>query len=348
MRRFTVAAVLACALAVPATASADTTTTATGTYSGGSTIFPDCLPLGSTECFVPGTGIFTGTTQDSEPWFAGYQNHLHFTPPAVGECAPVSGEVLFLPGFVDPTSSPDTGHMRITLDPALSTICLDSVVPPFGATFTVHLEGAIDGVGTGPFQDVFGYGVIDGTQFYNQGVPSTDSGTFTITYTIPDGDMDDDGVGDDDDNCPSTPNPDQEDTDGDGLGDECDPFPGSTAGCKATLGGRITTDDDAPATFGGTAQARTADSVKGQQQYTDHGATGFTFKSLTVTSAICTGNRVTLRGAGTVDGTEPVEYRIDVTDNGEPGTADTYRIRLSNGYDSGERTLDGGTVQVHG
>jgi hypothetical protein len=39
------------------------------------------------------------------------------------------------------------------------------------------------------------------------------------------GDADGDGVLDDDDNCPTTPNPGQEDTDGDGVGDACDNCP---------------------------------------------------------------------------------------------------------------------------
>jgi hypothetical protein len=37
-----------------------------------------------------------------------------------------------------------------------------------------------------------------------------------------------------------------------------------------------------------------------------------------------------------------------VTDNGEPGAGqDRYRIRLSNGYDSGTQTLAGGNIQLH-
>ena len=34
-------------------------------------------------------------------------------------------------------------------------------------------------------------------------------------------DTDNDGLTDDQDNCPNTPNPDQEDTDGNGVGDAC-------------------------------------------------------------------------------------------------------------------------------
>ncbi len=47
----------------------------------------------------------------------------------------------------------------------------------------------------------------------------------THTYTVEEGDRDDDGIPDTTDNCPDASNPGQTDTDGDGQGDACDPFP---------------------------------------------------------------------------------------------------------------------------
>jgi hypothetical protein len=56
------------------------------------------------------------------------------------------------------------------------------------------------------------------------------------------------------------------------------------------------------------------------------------------------------RRAPSQDGAGSFDYRIDVEELAEPGKlADTYRIRLSNGYDSGDVNpiLRGGNVQIH-
>ena len=121
----------------------------------------------------------------------------------------------------------------------------------------------------------------------------------------------------------------------------------STAGCKVTGGGRIQTADGDKATFGGNAKASGA---SGQEEYQDHGPTvDMNVHSIDVLAVLCSadGTSASIFGTATIDGTGSVDFRIDVTDLGEPGTSDTYRILLSNGYDSGTQTLSGGNIQIH-
>jgi hypothetical protein len=123
-------------------------------------------------------------------------------------------------------------------------------------------------------------------------------------------------------------------------------LPVSTPGCKVTYGGRITAANLDKATFGGNAQAPT----KGQQEYQDHGpAAALNVHSINVQAVTCSadGTSASIFGKATVDGSGTFDYRIDLKDLGEPGTSDTYRIRLSSGYDSGEKVLESGNVQIH-
>jgi hypothetical protein len=125
-------------------------------------------------------------------------------------------------------------------------------------------------------------------------------------------------------------------------------LPGSTPGCKVTNGGRITASNGDKATFGGNAQA---DGLSGQEEYQDHGpAESMNVHSIDITAVVCNtaGTSASIFGTATVNGAGSFDFRIDVADNGEPGRNDTYRIRLSNGYDSGVQTLAaGGNVQIH-
>jgi hypothetical protein len=124
-------------------------------------------------------------------------------------------------------------------------------------------------------------------------------------------------------------------------------LPGSTAGCKVTYGGRITAANGDKATFGGNANA---DGLKGQEQFRDHGpVVDINVHSINVLSVACSadGTQATIFGTATIDGAGEFDYRIDLKDLGEPGSTDTYRIRLEGGYDSGEQTLLGGNVQIH-
>lgn len=54
---------------------------------------------------------------------------------------------------------------------------------------------------------------------------AADAGSYECNVNACDPDDDNDGVGDDVDNCPADPNPGQADADGDGVGDVCDPTP---------------------------------------------------------------------------------------------------------------------------
>lgn len=124
-------------------------------------------------------------------------------------------------------------------------------------------------------------------------------------------------------------------------------LPGSTEGCKVTYGGRITAANGDRATFGGNAKA---DGPKGNENYQDHGpATPMHVKSSEVLVVTCSadGTSASIFGTATVDGAGTFGFRIDVRDLGEPGASDRYRIRLSNGYDSGDRQLEGGNIQIH-
>jgi len=127
-------------------------------------------------------------------------------------------------------------------------------------------------------------------------------------------------------------------------------LPQSTPGCKVTYGGRILAANGDKATFGGNAMVP-ASGPKGSEEYQDHGAaTNLNVHSINVLAVTCSadGKSASIFGTATINGTGSVTYRIDVTDNGEPGAAsDTYRIRLSTGYDSGEQTLVGGNIQLH-
>jgi hypothetical protein len=196
LRTFAVVTAVFALSLIDAAAAGASTTTASGTYSGGTTPlaragFPptDCLNFGSATftgnpCLFEGTGTMTGTTGDGDPFVAGYQAHLQWAP--VNGCAPVSGEVWFAPGWTDPNAGPPpTGYLRVTVDSSQSQACVNGT-PTFAAQFTIHLEGTIDGVGVGPWENAVGTFERDGTLTFNFAVPGVDSGTFSLSYTTPD------------------------------------------------------------------------------------------------------------------------------------------------------------------
>ena len=150
------------------------------------------------------------------------------------------------------------------------------------------------------------------------------------------------------------------DTDNDSMQDATEPFddaaktwvlPVTTPGCeiKITNGGWIVATNLDRASFGGNAKADADGNVTGNEEYQDHGpAQPFNLHG-NVLVIVCgaDGKSATIFGEATIDGSGSHIYRIDVTDNAEPGKgADTYRMRV-NAYDSGNQVLRGGNVQVH-
>jgi hypothetical protein len=98
------------------------------------------------------------------------------------------------------------------------------------------------------------------------------------------------------------------------------------------------------ATFGVRAVLSTTGEARGNLTYQDH-TTGRTVKSTVITAVVGTATQARIFGRATIDGTGSFDFMVEVIDNGEPGSADVFRIQLSNGYMAGG-TLNGGNIQV--
>jgi hypothetical protein len=110
--------------------------------------------------------------------------------------------------------------------------------------------------------------------------------------------------------------------------------------CKATGGGAISGTapmSDAPFSL------NALPGNKGKAQYRD---TGFAdFRSTQITAMSCGGSSATIKGNGINNGVA-VTFTIEVTDSGDPGNTDVFKITLSDGY-MRSGTLKRGNLQVH-
>jgi hypothetical protein len=99
--------------------------------------------------------------------------------------------------------------------------------------------------------------------------------------------------------------------------------------------------------FSGHGSASAAGSATGKQQYMDRRAS-VRFRSRAMDSIACSPDRtrVLIVGSGRTDGA-PVDFRIELQDLGHAGRGvDTYRVVLSNGFDSGEHALAAGDIRI--
>ena len=83
--------------------------------------------------------------------------------------------------------------------------------------------------------------------------------------------------------------------------------------------------------------------LSGHLQYFNH-ASGAQVQSDTITSLTINGNTATFNGICTVNGI-PCTFTVNVTDNGEPGTTDTFTISVDAGPTEGG-TLRSGNILI--
>ena len=129
------------------------------------------------------------------------------------------------------------------------------------------------------------------------------------------------------------------------IGDQDYCIPPSTPGAKITGGGWIDV-LGGKGTFGLTARASNSGTDFGNVTYQDHGVQDRTVKNSSITSVSMSGNCVQIFGTATVNGSGSVNFQVQVCDNGEPGTSDTFSISMSDGYIAGG-TLRSGNIQIH-
>jgi hypothetical protein len=150
------------------------------------------------------------------------------------------------------------------------------------------------------------------------------------------------------------------DTDNDSTQDAGEPFgdatktwvlPVSTPGCevKITNGGWIIANNGDRASFGGNAKVDLDGNVSGNEEYQDHGPAQPMNLHGNVLAIIChSATEASIYGKATIDGSGSHFYRIKVRDLAEPGKGmDTYEMLVDTGYYSGDKTLEGGNVQIH-
>jgi hypothetical protein len=123
-------------------------------------------------------------------------------------------------------------------------------------------------------------------------------------------------------------------------------LPASTPGCEVKTAGTLRAANGDLAIAGGKATATAAARLMGRPVYRDHGPVEpFRLRSTGVQALTCGQVGASVFGNAVLNGQGVVTYRIDVAD-GPP--ADTYRILLSNGYDSGVQQLRSGNVRIRG
>jgi Bacterial Ig-like domain (group 3) len=119
------------------------------------------------------------------------------------------------------------------------------------------------------------------------------------------------------------------------------PAPADTQGCRVSFKGQVRTSAGDLAHIAGTANGT---GPTGRERYRDRGpANALLMRSHSIDAVSCPagGRRASVYGTGSLAGAS-VSYRIDVT----AADGGTYRIRMSNGYDSSVDKLRRGSIRI--
>lgn len=114
---------------------------------------------------------------------------------------------------------------------------------------------------------------------------------------------------------------------------------------KVTIGGWIELADKKGTCGFNCEYVAGAAAPTGHLTYQDHD-TGMTVQSISMVAMGIVGNQAWFYGTCTIEGEAGHWFRVDVTDNGEPGSNDVFNIQLDTGYSKGG-TLGGGNVTIH-
>jgi hypothetical protein len=106
--------------------------------------------------------------------------------------------------------------------------------------------------------------------------------------------------------------------------------------------GSITGPEGGEATFGFEAAEVTKKKktkTTGSLSYSDP-SSGISFRSNKITSLAFSGHQAYFSGTAK-NGKSTISFTVDATDNGDPGTLDTFSIHLSTGYSASGRLTSG-------
>jgi hypothetical protein len=112
--------------------------------------------------------------------------------------------------------------------------------------------------------------------------------------------------------------------------------------------GSINAPGGGQATFHLSASHGKKNKIVGSFSYSDTGA-GLTINASKLSSLFISGNQAQITGTGRIGSgkhKQKVTFTVNVVDNGDPGTNDTFSLSVSNGYFASGNLTDG-NISIH-